>query len=79
MSKTSNKVPLVVLKQFGVLTKFFRLKVSISSEKWLSISPIDPDTSIFKSPASKILSYLFIAWLIGFDIPWTFLSYFGGL
>ena len=44
VSNTSNKVPLVVLKQAGVLTKFVRLKVSISSDKWLSFSPLDPDT-----------------------------------
>ena len=49
----------------------------INSMKWLSISPLDPDASIFKSPTTKILSYLFIAWLIVFDISWetTFLSY----
>ena len=77
VSNTSNKVPLVVLKQVGVLTKFVRLKVSISSDKWLSFSPLDPDTSIFKSPATKILSYLFTAWLIVFYNSWkkTFLSY----
>ena len=63
MSNTSNKIPLVVLKQDWVSTKFFRLKVSISSEKLLSFSPLDPGTSIFKSPATKIemLPYLFIA------------------
>ena len=77
VSNTSNKVPLVVLKQAGVLTKFVRLKVSISSDKWLSFSPLDPDTSIFKPPATKILSYLFTAWLIVFYNSWkkTFLSY----
>ena len=80
MSNRSNKVPLVVLKQVGVLIKYIRLKVSVSSEKWLSFSPLDPDTLIFESPATKILSYLFIAWLIVFDNSWkkTFLSYCGG-
>ena len=33
VNNTSNKVPLVVLKQVEVLTKFVRLKVSVSSEK----------------------------------------------
>ena len=80
VSNTSSKVPLVVLKQVVVLTKFVRLKGSISSEKWLSFSLLDPDTSIFKSPATKMLSYLFIAWLIVFDKSWKkTLSYFGGL
>ena len=81
VNSTSNKVPLVFLKQVGVLTKFVRLKVSISSEKWLSFSPLDPDTSVFKFPTTKMLSYLLIDWLIAFDDSWkkTFLSYFGGL
>ena len=60
VSNTSSKVPLAVLKQVGVLTKFVRSKVSISSEKWLSFSTLDPDTSIFKFPATKILSYLLL-------------------
>ena len=58
VSNTSNKVPLVVLKRVGVLIKFVRLKVSTSSEKWLSISLLDSDTSIFKFPAS-CLTYCF--------------------
>ena len=33
VSNTSSKVPLVVLKQVEVLTKFVRLKVSVSSER----------------------------------------------
>ena len=33
VSNTPNKLPLVVLKQVGILTRFVRLKVSISSEK----------------------------------------------
>ena len=33
VSNTSNKFPLVVLKQVEVLIKFVRLKVSVSSEK----------------------------------------------
>ena len=70
VSNTSNKVSLVVLKQVGVLTKFVRWEVSISSEKWLSFSPLDPYTAIFKSPASKISSCLFITWLIAFDNSW---------
>ena len=70
VGNTSNKVSLVVLKQVGVLNKFVRWEVSISSEKWLSFSPLDPYTTIFKSPASKILSYLFITWLIAFDNSW---------
>ena len=49
-----------------VLTKFVRLKVPISLEKSLSFSPLASDTSIFKSPTTKILSYLFIALLIVF-------------
>ena len=34
---------------------------------------------VLKSPATKRLSYLFIAWLIVFDNSWrkTFLSHFG--
>ena len=43
VSNTSNKVPLVVLKQVKDLTKIVRLKVLVSSEKWLSCSPLDPD------------------------------------
>ena len=60
MSNTSNKSPLVVLKQVGVLTKFVRLKVLMSSEKRLSFSPLDPDASILKFLAFKMLSSLFI-------------------
>ena len=33
VSNTPNKLPLVVLKQVGILTRFVKLKVSISSEK----------------------------------------------
>ena len=75
VSNTFSKVPLVVLEQFGVLNKFFRIKVSISSEKWFSFSPLDPDTSIFTFPATEMLSYLLIAWLIVFDNSWKKISY----
>ena len=87
MSNTSSKVPIVVSKRVGVLTEFVRLKVSISPEKSLPFSPLHPDTSIFKSLAAKILSYLLLdlLFLITFErkpshilvaYKWNYKNYF---
>ena len=44
------------------LHKSFKPKVSIKTEKWLLTSHLEFKTSEFKSPAWKILSFLFIIW-----------------
>lgn len=70
--RMSVKVPLILLKQVGDFIIFFKPQVFMKTEKWLLTSHLEFKTSEFKSPAWKILSFLFIIWFSQYDF---FLKY----
>ena len=54
----SIRVPSSDLEQVGFLARFVRLKTSVAPNKWFDESEPGFSSSIFKSPAGRVLSYL---------------------
>ena len=55
------------VQHVGTFTRFVRSYMSLRAEKLLFGSPLESSKSLFKSPARKILSYLFNTWFKLFE------------